>query len=397
MKRITYCFIIFILLNFCIVDVAYGQTNTPSNEINNETFTIEDAENDIKIQQLYDYMTEIQSEYELLNDISFKEYVDTYLKSGAGGLSVKGLLNIFIKYGLREISATLKIMSTIIIISIICALIKNLESAFSNENLTNIAYFACYSVLIIILSKSFYIGVTLARETIVSMSDFMAALIPVLLMLLAGVGSITEAAVLDPIIIGTANISVKLFVDILLPIIGFSFVLVFVNNITEDNKIENLTKLMKQIVLWIQGIIMTIFIGVITIRGISANTIDAVAEKTVKFAVDNFIPIVGGALSDAITTVAGYSLLIKNALSSLGLIVLIAIVLIPIIKLLVIALIYKLSAALIEPISDKRLVRCVGAAGDSLILITSCLISVSVMFFIMIAIVASAGKIILNG
>lgn len=393
LKRIVYCFIIFLLFSHCFVGVVYGEENT----INNKTFTIEDTESDAEIQQLYDYMTKIQSNYELLNNISFREYVDTYVKSGDGGISVKGLLNIFIKYGLREISATLKIMSTIIIISIICALIKNLETAFSNENLTNIAYFACYSVLIIILSKSFYIGVTLARETMVSMSDFMTALIPVLLMLLAGVGSITEAAVLDPIIIGTTNISVKLFVDILMPMIGFSFVLGFVNNITEDDKLENLTKLMKQIVLWIQGIIMTIFIGIITIRGISANTIDAVAEKTVKFAVDNFIPIVGGALSDAITTVAGYSLLIKNALSSLGLIVLVAIVLIPIIKLLAIALIYKLSAALIEPISDKRLVRCVGAAGDSLILITSCLISVSVMFFIMIAIVASAGKIILNG
>ena len=329
--------------------------------------------------------------------MSFEDYVTTYTKTGQGALTFDKFLEIFLKYGLREITATFKTMSTIIVIAIICALIKNLETAFSNENLSNIAYFACYSLIIIILAKSFYNGVTLARETIQGMSDFMTALIPVLLMLLAGVGSVTEAAVLDPIIIGTVNISAKLIVDILLPIISFAFVLIFVNNISEDSKIENLTKLLNQIVLWLQGIIMTVFIGIITIRGISANTIDAVAEKTVKFAVDKFIPIVGGALSDAISTVAGYSLLIKNALSSVGLIVLIAIVLIPIIKLLAIGFIYKITAALIEPISDKRLVKSVSAAGDSLILITSCLISVSVMFFIMIAIVASAGKIILNG
>lgn len=393
LKKVLLIFVFFLVFNCSYTQVSYGEETNFSAD----TFTIEDTESKAEIQQLYDYMTEIQSDYELLNDINFSDYVDTYIKSGEGGLSVKGLINIFIKYGMREIAAALKVMSTIIIISIICALIKNLETAFSNENLSNIAYFACFSVLIIILSKSFYIGVTLARDTMINMSDFMTALIPVLLMLLAGVGSITEAAVMDPIIIGTTNISVRLFIDILLPIISFSFVLIFVNNITEDNKIDNLTKLMKQIVLWIQGGIMTIFIGIITIRGITANTIDAVAEKTVKFAVDNFIPIVGGALSDAITTVAGYSLLIKNALSSVGLIVLIAIVLMPIIKLLVIGFIYKLSAALIEPISDKRLVKSVSSAGDSLILITSCLISVSVMFFIMIAIVASAGKIILNG
>jgi stage III sporulation protein AE len=64
---------------------------------------------------------------------------------------------------------------------------------------------------------------------------------------------------------------------------------------------------------------------------------------------------------------------------------------------LLMAFIYKITAALIEPVSDKRLVKCIGSAGDSLILITSCLISVSVMFFIMISIIASAGKIVIGG
>ncbi|WP_073337239.1 stage III sporulation protein AE [Clostridium grantii] len=388
MKKILFCLSLVFMMNFFFVSNCYGDDNT---------YGVEESDTNNAIKSLYQYMTNIQSEYEMLRDMTFEDYVTTYTKTGQGALTFDKFIEIFLKYGLREITATFKTMSTIIVIAIICALIKNLETAFSNENLSNIAYFACYSLIIIILAKSFYNGVTLARETIQGMSDFMTALIPVLLMLLAGVGSVTEAAVLDPIIIGTVNISAKLIVDILLPIISFAFVLIFVNNISEDSKIENLTKLLNQIVLWLQGIIMTVFIGIITIRGISANTIDAVAEKTVKFAVDKFIPIVGGALSDAISTVAGYSLLIKNALSSVGLIVLIAIVLIPIIKLLAIGFIYKITAALIEPISDKRLVKSVSAAGDSLILITSCLISVSVMFFIMIAIVASAGKIILNG
>ncbi|MBY6815438.1 stage III sporulation protein AE, partial [Clostridium botulinum] len=56
----------------------------------------------------------------------------------------------------------------------------------------------------------------------------------------------------------------------------------------------------------------------------------------------------------------------------------------------------KMAAALIEPISDSRLVNSIGAAGDSLILILSCLICVSVMFFIMIAIMASAGKVFMG-
>jgi stage III sporulation protein AE len=109
---------------------------------------------------------------------------------------------------------------------------------------------------------------------------------------------------MDPIVIGITNISARVFVDLIIPIIGMSFVMQFVNNISEDFKINNLSKLLNQVVLWTQGIIMTVFIGMVTIRGITTSTIDAVAEKTVKFAVDNFIPIVGKSLSDAISTVA---------------------------------------------------------------------------------------------
>ncbi len=384
MKKILFILSIILLFPLCNV-----QASTENSML--------DSKDNMKIEQLYDYMNNMKTEYEILNDIDVRTFVKEYMKSGDGKFSTKKIMRALITYGFKEVIASGKLMAMIIIICIICALINNLENAFSNGNLSNIAYFACYALLIVLISKSFYIGVTVAKDAIKSMTDFMAALIPVLLMLLASVGGFTQAAVMDPIVIGITNISARVFVDLIIPIIGMSFVMQFVNNISEDFKINNLSKLLNQVVLWTQGIIMTVFIGMVTIRGITTSTIDAVAEKTVKFAVDNFIPIVGKSLSDAISTVAGYSLLLKNALSGIGLIILIIIIIFPIIKMLLMAFIYKITAALIEPVSDKRLVKCIGSAGDSLILITSCLISVSVMFFIMISIIASAGKIVIGG
>lgn len=356
-----------------------------------------DINNNMEVQQLYDYMTNIKSEQEILKDMNIKEYIKTYMKSGEGTFSISKLCKGIASYAIRETSAAIKLMGVLVIISIVCALITNLERAFSNETLSNIAYFACYSLIIIIMAKSFYVGVELARETIQKMSDFMLALIPVLIMLLTGVGGITEATLMDPIIIGAINISAGLFANIIIPLITITFVLQFVNNISDEFKVDKLTKLLNQCALWIQGILMTIFIGVMTIRGISSKTIDQVVAKTAKYAVDNFVPIVGKCLSDAISTVAGYSILLKNSISTLGLIILIVMVLLPVLKIIITALIYKLTAALIEPIGDKRLVSCISSAGDSLILISACLICVSVMFFIMIAILAAAGKVAVGG
>jgi stage III sporulation protein AE len=350
-----------------------------------------------QIETFYQYISNMKTKYELLKDVDPQTFISDFVKTGNGNISSKNLINALAIYAVKEVAASLKLLALLIVIALICALLTNLQKAFSGEGLSNIAYFACYSLLIIIMAKSFYVGVDLARSTIKEMTDFMTALIPILIMLIASVGGFVEATVMDPIIISAITISAKLFMDIIIPIICMTFVLQFVNNLSEEYKINKLTKLLSQVALWGQGIIMTVFIGIITIRGITAKTIDQVTAKTAKFAVDNFVPIVGKSLSDAVATVAGYSILLKNAMSSLGLIVIIAIMLFPVIKLLIMSLLYKLTAALIEPISDSRLVNCITSAGDSLILIMACLICVSVMFFIMIAIIASAGKAIMGG
>lgn len=351
----------------------------------------------IQIEKLYDYITGMKTEYELLKDMNVKDYVKSYMKTGDGGFSIKKIRQALINYALKETSASMRLMIIIIAIAIICALLNNLERAFNNENITNIAYLACFSIVVIFMAKSFYIGVDMVKDAIMKMTDFMTALMPVLIMLIASIGGFTEAAVMDPIIIGTINLSSRLYVDFIIPLIFMTFVLQFVNSISSGYKIDKLIKLINQTALWAQGIMMTIFIGIITVRGITSKTIDQVTAKTAKYAVDNFVPIVGKALSDAVSTVAGYSLLLKNAISSAGLIIIIAIMIFPIIKIFIMAIMYKLVAALIEPVSDGRLVNCIGSAGDSLILVMSCLISVTVMFFIMISIIATAGKALIGG
>lgn len=345
-----------------------------------------------EVEELYNYMTNIKSEYELLNDMDVRDYVKSFMRTGDGKFSFKKLYKGLITYAFKEVAVSMKLMGNVIIISIVCALLNNLQKAFSNESLSNIAYFVCFSLIIIIIGKSFFTGIELAKETINKMTDFMVALIPVLMMLLVSIGGFSEATLMDPIIIGAINVNARLYVDMIIPIIMMTFVLQFANNISEEYKIDKLTNLLNKITLWGQGIIMTVFVGIITVRGITSKTVDEVAVKTAKYAVDNFVPIVGGCLSDAISTVASYSLLLKNALSSVGLIIIIVIVIFPIIKLLIMTLMYKLTAALIEPISDSRLVNCISSVGDSLILITSCLISISVMFFIMISIIAATGR-----
>lgn len=210
-------------------------------------------------------------------------------------------------------------------------------------------------------------------------------------------GGFSQAVALDPFVLGSVILIPKIYTNIIIPLILMEFVLEFANNLSEEHKISSLCGLVKQCIIWLQGIILTAFIALLTIRGITSSTLDAVTLKTAKFAIDNFIPIVGKTFSDAIASVAGYSLIIKNAISSIGLLVIVLILLYPIIKLMMITFIYKLSAALIEPISDSRITKSLEAAGSSMVLIISCVLTISLIFFILIAIMAQAGSFVVGG
>lgn len=383
MKKFLLVLVLFLLFPI----MAYG----------NEQQTIDEIENTKEISDLYQYINNMQLEEELISGFNTREYISYFLKNGEGNISVKNVVKALITAGVRELISFVKLSVLILVIAIIAALIKNVQNAFSNDSLSNIAYFACYGLLVIILTKSFIISVDIVRETITNLSDFMAALIPVLLLLLTTIGGISESAILNPIVLTAVNLAPKIYRDIIIPLILAGFALQFANNISDTYKLSGLAKLIKQSVLWMQGLMITLVVGFISIKGITANTLDVVTLKTAKFAVDNFIPIIGKAMSDAITTVAGYSLILKGAVGTIGLLILLLIVITPILKVFLCAMVYKLTAAFIEPISDSKIVACIASAGDSLILLMSSLISVSVMFFIMIAIIAASGKSIILG
>ncbi|WP_252254543.1 stage III sporulation protein AE [Clostridium sp. ZBS12] len=350
-----------------------------------------------QINNLYEYINKMKNNVELMNDLDPVQYIKEYIKNGEGDFNIKSLSKALTSILFKEVGSVLKLIISIVTIVIICSLIKILQDAFSSDNVSEIAFYACYALIIMILSKSFIISIGVAKDVILNIADFMAALLPVLITMIAMVGGLTQAATLDPIILAAVVFIPRIYSNIIIPLILMGFVLGFANNLSNDHKITNLCKLLKQCTLWMQGIIITVFIGVLTVRGITSKTIDAVTLKTTKFAVDNFIPIVGKTFSDAIASIAGYSLIIKNAISSVGLLIIILILLYPIIKLVLMTVIYKLAASLIEPISDPRITNSVAAAGDSMTLIISCVLSVSLMFFILIALVASSGLFIVGG
>ncbi|WP_297435020.1 stage III sporulation protein AE [uncultured Clostridium sp.] len=359
--------------------------------------TKQELETDVSIEKFYEYINNMNSEVEMLEGMSAKEYVEKFLETGESPVEISKVLKGVVSFFFKELLVMLKLLTAFIVIALLSSLLECLQDAFDNETVSKVAFFACYALAVMLLTSTFLLGLGIAKDVINNLVGFMGALMPVLIFLLSTAGGITSAVTMDPIVILLVSIVPKIYIDFIFPLILIKFALEFVNNLSDDINLDKMCDFFKYIAAWSQGILLTVFVGIMAIRGISANTIDAVTLKTAKFAVDNFIPVVGKSFSDAITTVAGYSLVLKNAISSVGLVAIIGMMLYPVIKIAMMIFSCRLTEALVQQVANKKLVGAIESLGDAMTMVFACIASISIMFFIVIAIMSSAGGFVVGG
>jgi stage III sporulation protein AE len=117
-----------------------------------------------------------------------------------------------------------------------------------------------------------------------------------------------------------------------------------------------------------------------------------VALRTFKYSAD-LIPIVGKLFKDAVELVVSSGIILKNALGLISLLAIIVIVLAPIIKILAMMFTFKITAALIEPLGEKKLANCLQDMSKGLLYIFVAVASVGIMFFMAVTIIVGAGNV----
>jgi stage III sporulation protein AE len=307
--------------------------------------------------------------------------------------NLKELVRGIVSYAFREISANYFLLSELIALSIVCAVLKNIQGAFENDNIGKVAYSVIYLVLMVIAIQSFAVALNAGKEAIEQMVSFIQALMPTIFTLLASIGGITSVAVFNPLIFLGVTAASTWIKDILLPVIFFTAILGLINNISDRFHVSFLASFLKQICVFLLGVFLSVFLGITVVQGAAAATVDGISIRTAKFASKNFIPIVGGIFSDTVDTIVSCSLVLKNAIGFTGLLVVFLLTVFPVVKILSIIVIYKLAGAIIQPVGEESVVKCLNDMGNSLMLVFISVASVTLMFFVAITVIMAAGNI----
>jgi len=309
---------------------------------------------------------------ELIEDISQGNFEFDYKKIlGNAG-------NFFIK----EFRSSIGLAIQIVLIAIIMGLLDNLKSSFSSEGVSQIAFYVCYIIIVTLLISSFTSIYTIAKDFIVETSGFMNVLTPIIIGLIASTGGITTSSMIYPIISFFSQFITTFVSNFLLPVSMICFALSVVSNISSKVSVSKVAKFLKSISMWSLGIILTVFVGILSLEGTVASTVDGVTVKTAKFLFSGSVPVVGKLLGDSVDTILGSTLIIKDAIGFVGVVVLLGLALIPIIKVLVVVVVYSLTGAIIQPFADERICKCLSNTAEAGGVILSMLVTVCVMFII---------------
>lgn len=376
------------IVNLFIFNV-YAKEEDPSSSIGTSINQEIDFLETETIEQYWENLYGDYEQYFTNNDLPrFNEL----LFSKSERLSIGSTLLALFKFLVYEIVHNGKLLIIIMMLSIFSMMLETLQTAFERQTISKVAYSITYMVLVLIAVNSFTVAITYAKDAIEQMISFMLAMIPLLLTLLASLGGVVTVSILHPVIIFMIHVVGTIIYYIVFPLLFFSAVLHIVSAITDKFKVTQLATMLKNVAITVLGIVLTVFLGVISIQGATSSVTDGLTLRTAKYVTGNFVPVVGKMFSDAADTVISTSLIAKNAIGIVGVIVLLFIAAFPALKIVALALIYNISGAMMQPLGNSPITKCLQLIGKTLLYVFAALLVVSFMFFLAITIIITAGN-----
>ena len=343
----------------------------------NDNQTIIEQQEEFKIQDFIKNAEKFTGEF--FEDIDINEILNDAIKGEVDNSTLlKKILNILGK----EVTTNIKSLVSILAIILIHSILKSISESLENNNISKLIYYVQYILIVTVIMSNFTDIIKLVQDTTGNLIGFMNALVPLLITLMMYTGSITTSSVVEPIILFMINFIGNIIQNLIIPFVLVLTSLVIISKISDKVHIDKLSKFFKSGIVWFLGIVLTVFVGVVSLEGTLSSSVDGITAKTTKAVVSSAIPVVGKILGDAVDTVLGCGIVLKNAVGLVGVVIVIGICIMPILKLFVLSVSYKLLSTVVQPIADEKIIDLLEQIGDIFKIFLGILCAISFMLII---------------
>jgi len=376
---------VLIPMSYCGISVYASQTDSETTLEEELETTVDEQLADLDLSQLNEFFQNFcDDQLGIFGGTSIIEKLQQIINGDFGDDSasfISAIGNLIFE----EVISFLPLISSIIAIAILSSLLMDLKG--NSKSIGDIIHFVCYGVIIIIIISCAVKMISLASLVLNMITGQMEIVFPILLTLLTAIGGTVSVAVYQPAVVLLTSVVAKIFTNILMPIFIFTLVFSIISNLSNTIKLDKISGFLSTVFKWIIGIVFTIFMGFLAVKGITAGSIDTVSFKTARYSLSTYIPIVGGYLSEGLNVILASCLLIKNAIGTCGILILFASIIVPLLEIILFMLVLKFTGAILQPLSDSRISNFISSISKAFIMPIVMIIAVSFMYVIFVGLI----------
>ncbi len=291
----------------------------------------------------------------------------------------------------ESVQAPVKALLSLLGIMMLCALLNSMKINLGEKNMGGIMNLV--GTLCVCMTVIAPIVQSIVRLTgvIQGASTFMLACIPVLAGIMIANGQTVTAGSYNALMLGTTNSISFLSAHFLAPCMNIFLGFSVVSAISPALRLHTLCGTISKIVKWVLGFCMSVFTGLLTIQSLLGSSVDVTTNRTLRFVVSSFVPVVGSALGEALSTVQGCVKVLKGGVGAFGVLAVVFMFL----PLLIECLLWQMALAVCAGIGDvfdlKEITSILNAASKVMSMMLAILLCTMAMLTISTVVVLMMG------
>ena len=316
----------------------------------------------VKVDNLEAELQAINVRYDRTVRVSFEEIFQLLLKGKVDEAIDKTVVQ-FWENITGEIQHNSKIIMKLVLLVVIAAIFNTYSSIYNISYVGEQGFFVTYLMIAMLLLQSFQLVYELAEDTIQYLKEIMECLLPALYASLVLCSGLTTTHMVNTMFVWMLALLEKLLLFIILPGIRIYFLIVVLNQISSIDRFSKLASLLKQGLQFLLKAIVTGIIGLNVMKTMLVPVYDNAKYNLLQKGL-SVVP-GGSSLSGLSTILVGAGVLIKNSVGITVVVILLVLGSIPLLEMLCFYVIYKVILALVQPISNSRILAGIQGAADS--------------------------------
>lgn len=305
-------------------------------------------------------------------------------------ISIKDVFNHIINIVMMKMDGPLKSGLIVMVLIMLSSFFKSFNSELTSSSISSTYQTITTLIISIFLVYKLTDCIAMSCSTIQLCANFAFAFFPAFCVIVATSGStMTSFSVNTTLLILSQGIN-YIAELIFIPLINCFLALGICSGIRQELNLNSAISMLKKLITGAVSTISAVFVSILSIKTSVASKADALGLRSVRFAINSVVPVIGSSISEGLLSIQSYSSLIKTSVGIVGILAVAVIFLPALIEVNMWRIVLSLAGMCCDLFTDGQSSKSIDTFKDTLLIIDVLLILTMVTTIISIGILVAA-------